>query len=287
VLADLQEALLPLGPNEASPMVLVKTTLALAQESGPRVAREPLHRWIASEPGTYAALLALGHLALVLREAEPSEASFRRALDAHPEGTDALRGLGSLYAQTSRMEEALAVLERAARLDATEGLTHLQLGMVLFELGRRDEARAAWLAAAEHGEPRTRARARLLTGTILVERGDREAALEVFRRAVLDDPENASCHFNVGQVLHALERPEEAREHLARSIGLRPDHAHAHFLVGEIDEAGGRADEAMDRYRSALALDGEHEGARYRLSLLLRRAGRDEEADRVAADLDG
>jgi len=288
VLGSLQAALLPIEPDVISPMMLVNTTLALASVTDPIAARAPLKDWTAAHPGAYSAQLSLGHLALVLQAAEQSELYFRAAIESRPgHAKEAYRGLGSVYVQTGRAELALEALDQAVEADAEDGSTHLQRGSVLMALQQPDDAVAAWRAAVQQGDARTRSRAHLRIGTLMVDRGDHEAALGAFERALEDDERNPACSFNLGQLLHFLNRPDEARPQLVHSIELRPDYPHAHYLVGEIDEDAGRNADAEQHYRDALAADPDHDSARYRLSLLLRRNGRAEEADRVAAGGDG
>jgi tetratricopeptide (TPR) repeat protein len=285
VLTRLQSALLDLNVDQISAMMIVNTTLALASLSGPDVARGPLEKWIKGSENLFAPLLALGHLNLALRDAAQCEASFRRALEVRPNAKEAWRGLGSLFAQTSRMEGALAMLQQALQADPEDGSTHQQLGNVLFQLERRNEALLAWEAAVEFGDSKTRVSVNLQRGTVMMQRGDHETALAVFRSVLEDDPENPASHFNLAQVLNLLDRSGEAREHLVRSIANRPDYSHAHSLLGEIDESAGRHEDALEHYRNALRFEPSNKSARYRLSALLRRQGLDDEADRVTAEI--
>jgi len=80
-----------------------------------------------------------------LREMEYLET----AVDEHPEHMGILLALAFTYLEAGYFTELLALVERGVRLDPLSAEAHTRLGDALRSLGRPEEARNAWLRAAE------------------------------------------------------------------------------------------------------------------------------------------
>jgi TolB-like protein len=83
-----------------------------------------------------------------------------RERDSHPASLEANRALGIAYYQAGRADDARAALERAARIDSTDGVTALYLGLAAERLGDLAAARRAYSTCIEVGRTR-RVRRRL------------------------------------------------------------------------------------------------------------------------------
>jgi Flp pilus assembly protein TadD len=90
---------------------------------------------------------------------------------------------------------------------------------------------------------------------------------------LLADPQNeglklgkAVTEYNLGTLLTAARRWEEAAAHLRSSIELRPGHSDAHNNLGVALRGLGRLDEAIDAFRQAVALDPSNDAAVQNLS---------------------
>lgn len=96
---------------------------------------------------------------------------------------------------------------------------HLRLGDALLQLGRLDEAQAAFRTAGELATPETAAQiggaAFYGLGRIAAERGENEVAAELLRRALALQPTATVIHYPLAQAYRALEREELARYHLS------------------------------------------------------------------------
>jgi tetratricopeptide (TPR) repeat protein len=105
----------------------------------------------------YFAGAAAGHMAKAagteeeaLAAYEKAERYYRRAVELDPDYYDALYGLAVLYAfELDRPEEALSLLERANEAKPARARAYMLKGRVLLELGRPEEAAAAYGIAAE------------------------------------------------------------------------------------------------------------------------------------------
>ena len=180
--------------------------------------------------------------------------------------------------------DALVILQRAAGAYPSEPLVHFNLGAVLGELGRHDEAARALRAGLELA-PQSAA-ARLALGKVLVAaHRHAEALAELDRYAGLaaGAPESFDFHYARGLALRRLDRQPEARAALRRAVALDPDHADALFNLGAVLELAGEDGLARKYFEKAAGLAPGNPDYRYRLARLLGRIG---EAQAGAVELD-
>jgi Flp pilus assembly protein TadD len=134
-------------------------------------------------------------------EHREAERWHRRAI--HLDGSSAAyhNNLGfGLYLQ-GRDQAALEALRDGLRLDARMRRLHNNLGFVYGRLGRFDEAFEHFRLAG----PRSQATNNL--GLVHEERGDLEAAHDLYLEALRHDPDLAEAHGNLGRVCEELGRP--------------------------------------------------------------------------------
>ncbi len=184
--------------------------------------------------------------------------------------TDAFQMATVAYSNRSlKLAETLiaqAELTDDHRLASSAAFNH---GIALAELGRDEEAEAAYRRAEERGH----AGARSNLGSLLHRLGRDEEAEAAFRRA--EERGDANAASNLGALLHELGRDEEAEAAFLRGE-VRGD-AGAAFNLGVLLHETGRDEEAEAAYRRA-----EEHGnasAAFNLGALLRKLGRDEEAE--------
>jgi tetratricopeptide (TPR) repeat protein len=148
-------------------------------------------------------------------------------------------------------------------------------------------------------------------GGLCQERFDLACAEQHYRAALAVAPDHANANYNLGFVLQASGRPEEALVCYARALERQPGHLYARNALGRLhQERGehelaraayedvlarapfadaelnlgsleaqlGRPDLARAHYESALAIDPDYAGAHFNLGRLLLAAGEDEAA---------
>jgi predicted O-linked N-acetylglucosamine transferase (SPINDLY family) len=84
--------------------------------------------------------------------------------------------------------------------------------------------------------------------------GNSEAAAHALRRALQVDPRSAEAHSNLGTVLLALRRPDEALKCCDDAIALQPDFANAHYIRGNALSRLQRFADAIASYDRSIAL---------------------------------
>ena len=96
-------------------------------------------------------------------------------------------------------------------------------------------------------------------------RGEFDAAVECYQRALALRPDFADAQNNLGDVLQNMERFDEAIESFQRALSLRPDFVDAHNNLGNALQRRGRLDEAIASFQQALSLNPQFIAARNNL----------------------
>jgi tetratricopeptide (TPR) repeat protein len=119
--------------------------------------------------------------------------------------------------------------------------------------GDVDGAESGYRRAIE--SDRTYLEAYLNLGCLLSEGGRYDEAIEVWRQALLEKPDHHLLHFNLGVALEDLGRLEQALIAYRRSIELKHDFADAHFNAARIHEELGQQTHAIRHYNAYRTLN--------------------------------
>ena len=90
--------------------------------------------------------------------------------------------------------------------------------------------------------------ASLNLGCLLCESGRCEEAAALYRAALGHRPDAALLHYNLGIALEDLQRPDEALASYEASLRLDPSFADAHFNAARLHEQAGRQRQAIRHY---------------------------------------
>jgi protein O-mannosyl-transferase len=155
-------------------------------------------------------------------------------------------------------------------------LAHNNLGLLLMNTGRTDEAMVHFLKALEINPNYGDAHYNL---SLLLEKMERtDEAMAHYRKALEFDPNYADAHNNLGHLLMNRGRTDEAMAHFLKALEINPNFGGAHYNLGILLADMGRTDEALAYYQKALALDPNYADAHNNLGALLAKMGRTDEA---------
>jgi serine/threonine-protein kinase len=168
---------------------------------------------------------------------------------------------------------AVAVAERALRLDSLDGGAHAALGHALYEFYRdreRGEAhlrRALTLDSVSYG-------ARLYLGILRHDLGFFDEAIALLHDAVDRDPLAASVRSNLGRMFLAARQYDSAEVQLRNGIALSPLWSNPHAWLGHTLLAQGEPNAALEEFQRAAQLGGVQDSAylAYGLAVVGRRA---------------
>jgi len=190
---------------------------------------------------------------------------------------------GALAFQQGRTAEAVELLSTARRLDPASAPCKLFLGMALADLGRFEEAEKPLRSALEKLPAHPEAWLNLFRTLRALGRpaGD---AINCLRRAIELEPNRATTHEQLGELLVATDGLAAAEPYFRRAVALQPDLVCGWINLGlALLEATGRFGEALACLDRAVQVDPMSAEARAARALAMLCGYRQEEA---AADYD-
>jgi tetratricopeptide (TPR) repeat protein len=109
-------------------------------------------------------------------------------------------------------------------------------------------------------------------------KGQDDAAIAEWNKALEMDPDSAEAHNNLGVLLTRKGSFDQAMTHFRRATELKPDYAQAHYNLGGIFSRQGRWDEAIAEWQRTIQSNPEFVDAHNLLGMALARKGRLDEA---------
>ena len=204
--------------------------------------------------------------------------ALRAELRQSPDNADAHNVLGRLLGKSGAdPQQVTAAFREAIRFRPGHAEALNNLGLVLTQTDRTDEAIAAFRDAIRLRSDYAEARANLGGVLVIV---DADEAIQQLNDALALDPGLVNAHYNLSRAYSQNADRNKEIEHLVKAIGISPKFAKAHFALGKALVADRRIDEAVTHLERALQLDPSLGEARYQLGLALVRAGRRDEAQR-------
>ena len=131
--------------------------------------------------------------------------------------------LGMLLLDLGRVDQAVAELNKAVDLDPHRGDTYFHLGTALAEARRWDGAVAAYRKAIAQPSLTVTDYAHQNLGLALFHLGRYREAEDALRFALSVDPDLQAAYYNLGLVLTAEKRPDEAKAFFRRARQLAPE----------------------------------------------------------------
>jgi tetratricopeptide (TPR) repeat protein len=161
--------------------------------------------------------------------------------------------LGDALVTHGRVEEGLAQMRQALRMNPNDAKAHCYLGETLIGNGQTDEG-IAELREALRIDPANEAAHHNL-GNILLAQGQTDEGIAELRAALKITPTDAPIHNTLGIALFRQGRPEEGVEEFREALRLDPDDAQAHNNLAKAMLDLGRTDEAIPEAEQALELE--------------------------------
>jgi Flp pilus assembly protein TadD len=200
-----------------------------------------------------------------------------RAVQIAPDYPEARLNLGGVLYNLGRLDEAEPQYKEAIRLRTNYAEAYLMLGRISFHRGRLDEAERLLSHAAklkpEEGVPR------MALGGVWMAQGRLAEAEDELRLAIRLGPDDADAYYSLGVCLQREGRSDEAAANYRRALQIRPDYVDALSDLGSLKGQQGQIGEANALFMDALRIKPDHANANYNAGILLARAGRFVEAE--------
>lgn len=187
------------------------------------------------------------------RKFEQAESALKALLLRWPGLGDALHFLGVLKHQRGDSEGGAALIRQAIQALPCEAGPWNNLGNVLVECQRFDEAEQAYLKCLEVSPEFLDALSNL--AAIHCKRGHYAEAEALCRRAIATRPDFGQAWYNLSVALLAQQRIEEGLAANSQAILLWPRHLQARDAVARALVFQGRLDEAAKLYREWLEVE--------------------------------
>lgn len=265
-----------LAPSNPAPLVALGVCQA---ESDLSAARETLERALRLRPSEASAHYNLARILSRLGEKEEAKRHYEKVVAIQPGNAMALNNLGVLRYREGSLEEAKRLYGRATRASPTLAVAHYNLGWVLYRQWRYSEAADA-LSKADALGLENAAFLNLL-GVCFQRLGKGTEASESYERAFKLDPEWWYTHHDLGTYRFATGQKESAVDAFRRALRDRPDdallHLHLAWTLDDLSRNGGDPEklvEAIDEYNAALEIDPKNVDAHMNLANLWLRENR-------------
>ncbi len=224
-------------------------------------ANEALDAALAADPVHVPSLTLKGKLAMAFNRFDVARLAFERAARLAPESAYAQFMLGFFFYVDNDFVKAIAPLELARRLDASDPRAALYLAMSQEGLAQPELAISLYEQTIEQEKQRGRPSSETHTayGRLLFTLGRQEAAARQFALVLELDPASRDGHYEQGRINFERGRYAEAADHGEKALdakGVGTTDRQIHFLLARAYSKLGkkdRADAHLKKFQSAPA----------------------------------
>jgi tetratricopeptide (TPR) repeat protein len=160
--------------------------------------------------------------------------------------------------------KALAVLNRAEKLNPTNASLRLKLAEAYNSLGNSDKAAALYLELLKKlpDLPMIRERIQAKLAGIYLRGSDHKHAVEQLEAIVREDPTNPEAYYYLGYIAYTEKKPAEAAEYFNKTILLNPDFPDPYYELAlsqinlnKSDDALSTLDKARKKFPQTYTLE--------------------------------
>jgi len=197
---------------------------------------------------------------------------FDHALRVTENNSQMHNNLGNVLSEKGKLQEAISHYTSALKINPNYGEAHINLGVALANQGKLEDAIEHYSAAVRLKPNSPELQNNL--GIALFRRGHIPGAIDHYLAAVQLKPDYAEAHNNLGNALAQQGKLSEAKVHYFKALKIRADYPEAHNNLGVALARQGRLDEAIAHFSEAVRLEPNYVQARANLELALQESGR-------------
>ena len=175
--------------------------------------------------------------------------------------------------QRGEAEAALVTLTEAADAHSNSAIAHFNLGSVLAELERYQEAADALITGLSLEPNNAEARLTLAKAYIRLHQYSKALEHAGHPRSLADNQQGFDAHHVRGVALRRLGALDRAEPELRRALVIKPDHADANYQLGFVLARKGEFEQAGVLLEKAKELDPASPDIRFQLARVLKRLG--------------
>lgn len=246
-----------------------------------------LQTLVQRDSANYVAWFDLGFVYSVQGRTDDAIAAYRKSVAAKPDVFESNLNLGITLAK-ARHPDAERYLRAATRLNPAsqpeEGRERAWLSLAhVLEHNRPQEALEAYrkAAALQPKDPEPH----IAAGLLLERQNDLPGAAAEYQQVLALDPQSAEALTGLANVYMRDKRPADAQDVLRKLAALRPEDAGVHFQLGRMLAAAGKNDEAIAEMQSGLKLAPGDIEAQRDLASVFSTAGKFDQAETIYREL--
>lgn len=203
---------------------------------------------------------------------EAQVAALQDAIQRDPLNAAALNELGNVLSQLGRHDQAIGAYDRVTAIDPAFAGAHYNRGLAFYDLEQPAAAIDCFdrAIALQPGH----ARAHNQRGHALFDLGRFREAVQSHTRALQYRPDYAEAHNGRGNALFQLDEYAAALLSYEAAIAQQPGYADAHSNRGNAQYQLGRVEAALASYEASLALQPDYAGVHFNRGEVLAELGR-------------
>ncbi len=231
--------------------------------------------------------IATGHLNLGIFYSQSgfnkkADKAFRTSLQIEPENPETLYAYGIYLYEKKFAKDALVCFLAACKIAPQKLESWIGLADSYRSMGELDDARGACLSALEFDSNYLPALNNY--GALSTEMGDFEAAIKIFRRSSVSNPEQSQVWYNLGVCYVRAEKFDQAITVLKKGNSIAPNSTEILECLGKSYQRQKEYESAISAFRRAYEIDPEIPKLAYSLACGYLGIGAMEEASRVCKD---
>ncbi|RZB29391.1 MAG: hypothetical protein AEth_01208 [Candidatus Argoarchaeum ethanivorans] len=223
-------------------------------------------------------LFYLGNSYYFKNQAEDGVKCYKEAIRINPDNAEAHYNLGILLKDLKRFDEAEKECREAIRINPDYVEAHNNLGILLKDLKRFGEAEKEYREAIRINPDNAEAHYNL--GNLFYDLKRFGEAEKEYREAIRINPDYVEANGNLGNLLKDLKRFGEAEKEWRETIRINPSLVEAHGNLGNLLKDLKRFGEAEKEYREAIRINPDYAETHYNLGNLFYDLKRFDEAEK-------
>ena len=186
----------------------------------PDNARSTFETVLKKSPNNAEALKGRAEVCELLGDYEEAIRSYHMATQAKPKDIEGWKSMGILLTKLKKFGKADKCWNAILRLNAKDAEAWYNKGYAKMLVQKHDDAEKCLKNAIRFKSDMKEAHNDLVM--VLRKKGDNEAALKVCNHALKSHDSDDTLHRNKGNILYALDKPEEALESFEKALDLNP-----------------------------------------------------------------
>ena len=195
-----------------------------------------------------------------------AEKLYKEILKKNPNHFDSIVLLGTLLAQSGKLEKAKQFFQKAIKINPNSSNVNYNLGLAFKELGEYKKAVSHYEKAIKIKPEYFIAHNNL--GIIFYKLGEFQKAKSCYERAIQINPDFVNGHFGLGNVFEELGEYQKAIGCYKKAIQIQPNHVEAYNNLALVFKGLGEYQKAIACYEDAIKYQSENLVSIYLLSEL-------------------